>query len=100
MSRGLDFQALKQAALDRCPALLFELVPGGKIIGNEYQVVNPTRQDRHAGSFTINVKTGRWGEFATGDFGNDAISFYAYLHGLKQGEAAQELARMMGVLHE
>ncbi len=97
MARGLDFQALRQAALNRCPALLFELVPGGKLVGNEYMVVNPTRQDNRAGSFSINTKTGRWCDFATGDKGGDAISLYAYLHGLKQGEAARELARMMGV---
>ena len=31
-------------------------------------------------------------DFATGDEGGDAISLYAYLNGLKQGEAAQQLA--------
>ena len=35
---------------------------------------NPRRADRHLGSFQINVRTGKWADFATGDRGGDLIS--------------------------
>jgi hypothetical protein len=35
--------------------------------------------DQNPGSFSINVRTGRWADFATGDKGGDVISLAAYL---------------------
>jgi hypothetical protein len=58
---------------------------------------NPTRRDRHLGSFRINLETGRWADFATGDKGGDAVSLAAYLFHLSQGEAARRVGRMLGV---
>ncbi|MBL4874442.1 MAG: hypothetical protein JKY41_13925 [Rhodobacteraceae bacterium] len=78
------------------PSLLANWLPDGKEIGGEWVARNPTRQDRRAGSFKINVKTGRWSDFATGDSGGDPISLYAYLNGLKQIEAARELRSILG----
>ena len=43
--------------------------------------MNPTRPDRRAGSFKVNLRTGRWADFATGDKGGDAVSLAAYLSG-------------------
>ena len=43
---------------------------------------NPTRPDRRPGSFKINLTTGRWADFATGDRGGDPVSLAAYLFGL------------------
>ena len=54
---------------------------------------NPRRNDRRPGSFKVNLRTGRWADFAHGDQGSDIISLYAYLHGLSQIEAAREIAR-------
>ena len=36
-------------------------------------------------------------DFATGDKGGDAISLFAYLNGLQQGQAARALAQRLGV---
>jgi hypothetical protein len=58
---------------------------------------NPTRTDRSPGSFKVNLHTGRWADFATGDKGSDAISLAAYLFGLKQSEAARRIADMLGI---
>ncbi len=58
---------------------------------------NPRRADTHAGSFRINLRTGRWADFATGDKGGDPVSLAAYLHGLSQIEAARRLAGMFGL---
>jgi len=93
---SIDFAALKMRCLNCFPSLLANWLPDGKEIGGEWVARNPTRQDRRAGSFKINVKTGRWSDFATGDSGGDPISLYAYLNGLKQIEAARELRSILG----
>jgi hypothetical protein len=79
------------------PALLARWLPDGHREGVEYVALNPTRHDRHLGSFRINTRTGRWADFATGDRGGDPISLAAYLSDLKQCEAAEKLASMLGV---
>ena len=65
--------------------------------GGEYVARNPTRHDRRPGSFKVNLRTGRWADFATGDRGGDPVSLAAYLFGLTQAEAARRLADMLGV---
>ena len=67
--------------------------------GREYTARNPKRSDNRPGSFRINIRTGKWADFATGDKGGDVISLAAYLFDLSQGEAKQRLAEMLGVRH-
>ena len=93
----LDFVAINAAALARLPDILRRWLPDGRIEGAEYVARNPTRADRRAGSFKINLRTGKWADFATGDRGGDPVSLAAYLAGVGQGEAARELAGMLGV---
>jgi len=95
--RPIDFALVNRVALRELPALLARWLPNGKRQGHEYVVRNPKRQDRRPGSFKVNLLTARWCDFATGDRGGDAISLAAYLSGLTQFEAAQQLARMLGV---
>ena len=80
-----------------CLACWREFVPGGKIVAFEYVALNPTRADRRPGSFKINLRSGRWADFATGDKGGDPVSLVAYVEGVSQGEAARRLARMLGL---
>lgn len=70
---------------------------GGKNQGREYLPLNPKRADTKPGSFTINRDSGAWSDFATGDKGGDLVSLCAYLHGIKQGEAAARLADFLGM---
>src|ERR1700730_13356771 len=93
----IDFRSINQAAVPALPAILARLLPGGKIGGGEDGVRNPTRADHRPGSFKINVRTGHWADFATGDRGGDPISLVAYTEGMSQGEAARMLARMLGL---
>ena len=95
--KRIDFAGLNYAALANADLILQRWLPGGRYEGAEYVVKNPKRADRKAGSFKINVDTGRWGDFATGDRGGDMVSLAAYLAGLSQVEAARELADMLGV---
>ncbi len=95
----LDFQAINRAGLASLPALLRRWLPDGRLAGREYEARNPRRADRRPGSFKVNVNTGKWADFATGDAGGDVVSLAAYLSGTGQAEAARALADMLGVRH-
>ncbi len=96
----LDFDAINRASLASLPALLRRWLPDGHLVGREFTARNPTRVDRRAGSFRVNVNTGKWADFATGDKGGDVVSLAAYLSGTGQAEAARALADMLGVRHD
>lgn len=95
--RRVAFKRIASAALSFAPKLVPVLLPDGKQRGDEWQARNPTRNDRSIGSFSINLRTGRWGDFATGDRGGDLIALVAYLDGISQVEAALEMADALGV---
>ena len=97
MGQRIDFAAVNRAALAALPALLRRWLPDGRQVGREYLARHPLRADRRSGSFKINVRTGRWADFATGDAGGDVISLCAYLAGIGQAEAARSLADMLRV---
>ncbi len=79
MHAKLDFQSINRRASDQMRATLSHFLPGGVVRGEEYIVRNPTRADRRPGSFKINMRTGHWADFATGDRGGDVISLTAGL---------------------
>ena len=95
----IDFETINRAALARLPDLCARWLPDGRRRGREYIARNPLRADRHAGSFSVNLSTGRWADFAVGARGSDPVSLAAYLSGLGQAEAARRLADMLGVHH-
>ncbi|MBU3032672.1 hypothetical protein [Tritonibacter mobilis] len=68
-----------------------------RLSGDNLFALNPTRADKKIGSFSINIRKGVWADFATGDAGGDIISFYSYIHGVSQIEAARALAEKLGV---
>lgn len=93
-----NFRTVAAAALSRFDAVADWMgIGGGKNQGREYLPINPTRADTKPGSFTINRDSGAWADFASGDKGGDLISLVAYLHGIKQGEAAARLAEFLGI---
>ena len=96
----IDFEAINRAALARLPELCARWLPDGRRHGQEYVARNPLRDDKHAGSFAINLRTGRWADFAVGARGGDPISLAAYLSGIGQADAARNLALMLGVRHD
>src|SRR3954469_6990763 len=91
----IDFRAIAAAALPHLPVLARRWLPDGGRDGQEWVALNPPRADRHPGSFKVNLRTGRWADFATGDKGRDAISLAAHLYGLSQLEAARKLTEML-----
>ena len=60
--------------------------------------VEPTRPDKNPGSFSVNTRTGKWADFATGDKGGDPVSLAAYLFGTAARDAARTLATALGVI--
>ena len=95
--REVDFSAVNRAAIAALPAVLVRLIPGGKVLGREFTALNPTRADRRPGSFKVNLRSGKWCDFATGDKGGDPVSLCAYVEGVSQAEAARRLARMLSL---
>ena len=96
MAFDLSFSRIAQAALAVAPTLLADWLPDGCLKGHEYWPTNPVRGDRKPGSFSINMITGRWHDFASGDKGGDLVSLLAYLGGYRQLEAAQLIAEQLG----
>ena len=94
---AIDFEGINAVALPALSALCARWMPGGNRIGREYVTLNPTRADRRAGSFKVNLQTGRWADFATGDKGGDVVSLAAYLFGIRQTDAARRLADALGI---
>lgn len=65
----IDFKRIADVALSRWNVLLPKWLWGGKLDGHEFKALNPTRSDSKVGSFSVNVVTGKWADFATGDQG-------------------------------
>ena len=90
----INFKALAEALLRMAGELVPRWLPDGHRRGNEYVARNPMRNDRNPGSFTINLKSGVWKDYAINVGGSDLVSLYAYLyHQDDQGSAARELER-------
>jgi uncharacterized protein (DUF927 family) len=92
-----DFKGTASAALAAADRVLARWLPGGKREGLEYVARNPTRADERAGSFSINIRTGQWSDFATGDAGGDFVALVAYLDRCGQGEAETKLSEFLGL---
>lgn len=90
-----SYEDVKLAARPMIPAIVHRLLPEGRIEGREYVALNPTRADKKPGSFRINLNTGLWSDFATGDKG-DVIGLVAYLRGISQKQALEVVAQMIG----
>jgi hypothetical protein len=94
---SLDFRKINTAAMAASYAILHRLLPDGRVRAGEFVARNPRRADARPGSFQINLRSGLWSDFATGDKGGDLISYVAYVENIKQTEAAALIARMLGI---
>jgi hypothetical protein len=95
--RRIAFRLIADAALGRADMIVRRWLSDGRRDGSEWIARNPTRDDRRHGSFKVNLATGKWGDFATGDRGGDLTSLAAYLFKLSQADAALKVADMIGV---
>ena len=77
--RRIAFERIAGAALDHADTLVRRWLSDGRREGVEWVAINPTRSDNRKGSFKVNLRTGRWSDFATSDAGGDLISLASYL---------------------
>jgi hypothetical protein len=96
-TRRIAFRRVADVALGHADALVRRWLPDGRREGVEWVARNPTRVDKRPGSFKINLQSGRWCDFATGDRGGDLIGLGAYLFYLDQAEAAHKIAAALGI---
>ena len=88
---------VRNAALNSCPAILYELLPGGQARGAQYATSGLT--GGQGNSLKVNLRSGRWGEWAASPpiTGGDIISLYAKVKGMPYGQAERELSERFGI---
>ncbi|HEY5579673.1 MAG TPA: VapE domain-containing protein [Rhodoferax sp.] len=91
----INFTALADALLARADTLVAMWLPGGVVKGHEY--VCGSLSGGTGTSCSVNLTSGKWGDFATSEGGADLTSLYAAINGLEQGKAAAQLAREEGL---
>lgn len=85
----IDFEQLASTLLDRADRLVPGWLPGGAKRGHEWTCGNLAGEK--GTSCSVNLNTGAWADFATGEKGGDLISLYAAIHGLQMIDAAKSL---------
>jgi hypothetical protein len=95
--RSINFRRVAEEAAVHSQTILERWLPDGRREGGEWVARNPKRADARLGSFKVNLRSGLWCDFATGDRGRDLIALAAYLFDLPQDEAARHVADMLGI---
>lgn len=72
-------------------SILLNICPGGKRHGGEY--IAGSINGGPGRSFSFNLQTGLWADFATGEKGSDIVALYALAKGLSMGDAMSELEK-------
>lgn len=90
-----DFKAVAAAALARADTLVPELLPGGKRQGHEWICADLTGGPGR--STSVNLTSGLWADFSSGQKGGDLISLVAAQRGLSQAPACEALAELLGL---
>ena len=94
----VNFDELKQQ-YRQCPIeTLKRLLGNGKIEGGDYVALNPRRSDKKAGSFRIDIASGKFHDFATGDSGSGIIDLTAFVYDCDLLTAAQKLQQLFPFL--
>ncbi|MBB1455213.1 DUF927 domain-containing protein [Pseudoalteromonas sp. SG43-5] len=94
---NINFKQINDTALASSEHVIVNWVPDGVRKGGEWVALNPTRNDGAKGSFSININTGVWKDFATNDGGSDLISLVAYVEKCSQGDAAKSLSKFLEI---
>lgn len=95
--RRIAFRRIAEAAAARADVLVPRWLPDGRREGVEWVATNPTRDDHRRGSFKVNLRTGKWSDFAVDAGGGDLTALAAYLFRLTQAQAALKIATALGI---
>lgn len=93
-----DFAMIKRNYRNNQIAILRGLVGDGKVEGGDYVALNPRRNDTKAGSFRIDIESGKFHDFATGDRGGSIIDLAAFVYGCDLVTAARKLQQFFPFL--
>ncbi|WBM43105.1 virulence protein E [Comamonas aquatica] len=88
---SIQYKALADALLPMADTLVPQWLSGGQRIGHEWKCGSLAGEA--GGSTSINLVTGAWADFATGEQGGDLLGLYAAIHSLTMAQAAVQLAR-------
>lgn len=92
---AVEFKPVAEAALALASTLLPQWM-GGKRQGHEW--VGARKANGGIGdSWSVNLETGHWGAFSSGDKGGDLISLYAALNHIDQVAALKDVAAQVGM---
>lgn len=90
-----DFNFIKAGYRSNPIPILEGLVGQGKIEGDDYVALNPRRPDNKLGSFKIEIKTGKYNDFAPPyDHGGSIIDLTAFVFNCGIAEAADKLVAL------
>lgn len=92
---AIDFDAINAVLLGRARDLVPQWLPNGKSKGREW--VTGDIHDSEGDSLSVNLETGLWSDFATGEGGKDLIALHAARTGKSNPDAARELASLYGI---
>lgn len=92
------FEQVKTALNPRLPEVLHDLLPGGKSSGKEY--ICASMQGGQGNSCATNLETSAGSDFATGERWGDIIALAAKVWGVRQYDAARELAKRYGIAQQ
>lgn len=87
----IQYKALADALLPMADTQVPQWLSGGQRIGHEWKCGSLAGEA--GGSTSINLVTGAWADFATGEQGGDLLGLYAAIHSLTMAQAAVQLAR-------
>jgi predicted P-loop ATPase len=86
-----DYAGLNAELCRHSRDLLPLWLPGGRFNGSEY--VCASIKGGKGESFSVNIKTGAWGEFSGTERGGDLVSLYGAVNNVDNGEAYRQLSQ-------
>lgn len=91
----IDFAGLNDVLLRQAETLVPDWLPGGKRVVREWVCADLSGGE--GGSCSVNLDSGKWGDFSCGDSGGDLISLFAAIKGVNNGKAAAMLMEDLGI---
>ena len=88
----IDFKDIGARILAQLSYIISDIVPGGELVGREYRAASIL--GGKGKSFSINIETGVWKDFATNESGGDVINLYSQIKSCSQSDAAKTLSEM------
>lgn len=95
MPPRLKIKDVAARARDHVEAICAHWLPNGKRQGAEWCIGD--RTGAAGESLKVNINTGVWADFATGDKGGDPVALVAYVEGCAMGEASERVRAFLGL---